>query len=299
MKVNWSKDYQREFVCPHCKTKGLNLNGNSTNKNRRLFRCPQCRKVTSNKIKLKFPNARTGINWNRDYKIGEFVCPNSDCNSRDIRLHNQPHGKQRFRCNVCGTETFDFIKITPKNLSQYAHKRPIKPFSFQDNQWDIRAIKPPANEQEQILIANFETVERGWFRKLVKHYIYHLCQLDKSISTLTHHLSNLRIFSQYLAKKKIYGINLIDRSLILDFLTWDKTGISGTRARLSTLRNFFEIGNIKNWFVVDPHLIRDDDFPKSKVSNPDPLPDSVREQIESIKPLKDYRSSTLKSIFIL
>ena len=51
--------------------------------------------------------------------------------------------------------------------------------------------------------------------------------------------------------------------------------------RLATLRDFFWTGNVQNWFAIDQDLVRDDDYPKAKVSNPDPIPDSVREQIES------------------
>lgn len=281
MEINWSKDYQDEFICPHCDNQGLRLAGKDNYTNRKLFRCPNCRKRISQCINIKFPNAHTGINWNNDYRIGEFACPNPNCNSRDIRLSSQSKNKQFFRCNTCGTSTRESIDITPSILSQYAHKRPIKPFSFQDNQWDIRAIKPPSNQQEKNLIANFETVKINWFRNLAKNYIYHLCKFNKPTGVIEHHLINLRVFSRYLAQTNIHSMNSINRSLILDFLTWDKTGSEATRKRLGTLRDFFWTGNIQNWFEIDQDLIRDDDYPLAKVSNPDPIPDSVREQIES------------------
>ena len=232
MKINWSKDYNFEFVCPHCDTKGLSLAGKDNYTNRKLFRCPKCRKRISQCVNIKFPNTNTGINWNNDYKIGEFACPNPNCDSRDIRLASQSKEKQRFRCNVCGTSTRASIDITPGILSQYAHKRPVKSFSFQDNKWDIRAIKPPANKQEKVLIANFETIQLTWFKNPAKHYIYHLCKLNRPISNIEIHLCNLRIFSRYLAEKDIQNFNLIDRSLILDFLVWDDTGIEATNAKV-------------------------------------------------------------------
>ena len=151
IKINWSKDYQHEFVCPHCNTKGLRLAGKDNYTNRKLFRCLKCRKRISQCIKIKFPNANTGINWNKDYRVGEFACPNPDCDSRDIRAINSAKGKQKFKCNVCGASTRASIDMTSEILSQYAHKRPVKPFCFQDDKWDIRAIKPLANKQEKIL----------------------------------------------------------------------------------------------------------------------------------------------------
>ena len=281
MEINWSRDYQHEFVCPHCNTEGLRLAGKCNRRNIQLFSCLKCRKRISQCIKIKFPNSNTGINWNKDYRVGEFACPNPNCDSRDIRLASQSRKKQCFVCNTCKATTRESIELTANVLSQYAHKRPVKPFCFEDDKWDIRAIKPPANKQEKVLIANFKTVKTSWFRNLTKHYIYHVCKLNKPINGIEHHLVNLRMFSRYLAEKNISNMNLINRSLILDFLAWDNTGTEATRKRLGTLRDFFWTGNVQNWFVVDQDLVRDDDYPKAKVSNPDPIPDSVREQIES------------------
>ncbi len=37
----------------------------------------------------------------------------------------------------------------------------------------------------------------------------------------------------------------------------------------------------RRWFSVDPDIIRDEDYPKQRRGNPDPLSDTVREQIEN------------------
>ena len=282
MEINWSKDYNFEFVCPHCDTKGLRLAGKDNYKNRKLFRCTKCGKRISHWLKIKFPNINSGINWNNDYRRGEFACPNPNCNSRNMSLHGiNERKKQRFACNTCGKECCESIDITSNSLSQFAHKRTIKPFLFQDNKWDIRAIKPLTNGQERIVIANFETVQKDWFRILVKQYIYHLCKLNISSFTIDIRLCSLRIFSRYLDEKKIPSMNSINRSVILDFLTWDKVGKEATKKRLTTLNDFFWTGNINNWFKIDQDLIRNEDYPKGKKSNPDPISDSVREQIEN------------------
>ena len=121
MKINWSKDYNFEFICPHCDTQGLHLAGKDNYTNRKLFRCPKCRKRISQCVNIKFPNTNTGINWNNDYKIGEFACPNPDCDSRDIRAINSAGGKQRFRCNVCGTRTLTELDSNYRKLIQREH----------------------------------------------------------------------------------------------------------------------------------------------------------------------------------
>jgi integrase len=93
-------------------------------------------------------------------------------------------------------------------------------------------------------------------------------------------LWSLRAFATYIAQSGITGITQITRKFILSFLTCDKQNIDGKRQRLGTLRDFFWIGTVKGWFTADPDLIQDDDFPKKKKGNPDPISDVVREQIE-------------------
>lgn len=280
MKINWFKEYKNEFVCPHCQTQGLKLAGKDNYTDRKLFRCLGCKRRISACVNIKFPNASSKINWLVDYIVGEFACPNPECNSREILLGGTVKGKQKFYCKICGIATRDSIDITPNNLSQYAKKRVIQPFLFEDNRWDLRAINPSFDERDSNFIADFETITVVWFRQKVKNYIYHLCKLNRPFSVIGVHFCNLRIFSRYLAQKNLTNINAINRGLILDFLIWDKTGNEATRKRLATLRNFFLIGNIQGWFTLDQDLIREGDYPKTKVSNPDPIPDSVREQIE-------------------
>jgi integrase len=223
------------------------------------------------------------IDWRRDYKIGEFGCPNPKCSSRDIRFRGNCHKtkKRRFRCGNCGASTVEAIEITLINLSHYYHQLPsIKPFAFEDEQWDLRAINPSFHDQNNRVFIYFQDINLSWFKLQVKQYIYHLCKTNKPFNTIDKHLSSLRFFSRYLAETNVASIDKIDRSTIRDFLIWEQTGCNGIRNRLWTLRNFFEKGNIQKWFEVDEDIIRCDDFPKIKRGNPDPISDTVREQIE-------------------
>ena len=46
---------------------------------------------------------------------------------------------------------------------------------------------------------------------------------------------------------------------------------------------------MKGWFTVDIDIFRNDDYPKHKLSNPDPISDVVREQIEkNLHKLPDF-----------
>ncbi|MDJ0533406.1 MAG: hypothetical protein QNJ70_13055 [Xenococcaceae cyanobacterium MO_207.B15] len=64
------------------------------------------------------------------------------------------------------------------------------------------------------------------------------------------------------------------------YINWDKTSNDALRIRLGVIRSFFLTGTLQGWFEIDQDIIRDDDYPKRKLKTPDPIPDSVREQIE-------------------
>ena len=129
--------------------------------------------------------------------------------------------------------------MVARNISQKAHRTPgIKPFSFEDSEWDLRAINTSYDKQENRFIAYFGSVEIDWFRIQVKRYIHQLCKLDKPFNSVRLHLNHLRIFSYYLHQKNICSIDEINRSVILDFLLWDKSGTAGVHRRLGVLRNF-------------------------------------------------------------
>ena len=282
MEIDWRKDYQGEFVCPRCYEGSLRLSGKNANQ-KQMFRCPKCRLNIVESYQLKLPDPNHQVNWRGDYHIGEFACPNPDCNSRDIRLHGtypKNRKKRLFRCKVCGAMTFNSIDFTSKNIRRYGERALlVKPFSFEDDNWDLRALVS-FDKRDNRFMANFEEIQPDWFRFLVKQYIYHLCKLNTPLSSIDKYLPNLRIFSRYLAQKHISSIKEINRSLILDFIAWNQTGREGLRSRLGTLRDFFWTGTLQGWFDLDQDLIRPSDFPKKKAANPDPIPDNVREQIE-------------------
>jgi integrase len=144
----------------------------------------------------------------------------------------------------------------------------------------LRALKPTENKREQIFTVNFAPIEVDWFKQTVKKYIYHLSLTDLSFETIYGRVWVLQKFSAYLTSQRITGFSKINRQVILDFIVQSRPSSSVLTILLVGLRHFFQTGTIKGWFDLDPDLIRNDDFPKQKISNPNPISDVVREQIE-------------------
>lgn len=222
------------------------------------------------------------IDWKKSYKIGEFACPNQNCNARNVRLSGSgKKGKRKFYCPNCGISTVQSIDLTAKVLSQFSGRIPIeKEFSFEDEVWDLRTVTSSYHERVSNFTVNFATVHLAWFREYVKKYIYQLCKLNKSFSYIITSSHHLRIFSQYLNEKDIQGISEINRCLIIDFMVWDKSGHYGRRNRLLTLRDFFITGTIKDFFNLEQYLIRKSDLPKQIINNPDSISNLVQQEIE-------------------
>ena len=95
--IDWNRDYKYEFICPYCEKQGLRLRGKDRN-NKRRFYCPFCRKKISDSCRINLFDSFSQVNWPRDYRVGDFICPKKDCNSRDVQLAGQKRKKRRFRC---------------------------------------------------------------------------------------------------------------------------------------------------------------------------------------------------------
>ncbi|MFM2312859.1 MAG: hypothetical protein RLZZ04_2135 [Cyanobacteriota bacterium] len=279
VKINWKKEYQKEFSCIHCGQPGLLLNGTQliNGIRRRSFKCSN---INCQKRILDFCSLHD--NYFRNTIAGHgFACPNEKCNARQMILIQILYNKKFFVCRVCGTRAAESIDLTKINLSRYSQKTTrVKAFIFNDDEWDIRAINALGNNNQNRFILNFSIIKNDWLKLFYKKYIYHLCKLNKPHSTLDKYITGFRQFSNYLLDKDILDIEQINRDLILDFIAWGDTTDETVRNRLKSLRQLFTTGNIQGWFEIDPDIIRDSDYPKQKISNPDPIPDIVREQIE-------------------
>jgi integrase/transcription elongation factor Elf1 len=273
IKINWHTDYQREFQCPRCQKIGVRLGGNLENKKK--FRCPDCNKEIIqfySLTKTYFSNILAGYG---------FACPNEKCNARQMVLYKTIKGKKHFKCKVCRATTVESCDLTRSNLSRYAQRTTyIKTFCFEDDEWDLRAINNSTGRKNSGYIVNFNSFQCNWFKSLSKKYIYYLCKLNKPWGTIDRYVTGFRQFSTYLVDKNILNLEKINRDLIIDFIAWNNSSNCTTTNRLRSLGQLFITGNIQGWFYIDPDLIQDSDYPKQKLSNPDPIPDPVREQIE-------------------
>lgn len=284
--IDWKKDYKREFNCPDCNEPELPIWGwshpDKNNNRKRRFKCLKCGKETVESYDLSRRNVILEVNAQHDYN-GEFACPNLKCDARAMRFRGLDRsGKKVFICTVCKTNSVESLDISAFILSKFASLKPsIKSFNFTEDKWDLRSLLPSIDDRDIHISANFETVQQDWFRVLAKNYIYHQCKVGTPVGTVYGHLCSLRVFSRYLAERKLSGIHEITRDTILDFLFWYEGGSDGLIHKLITLRQFFWVGTIQGWFDVDQDMIQDDDYPDQKVSNPDPISDIVRQQIES------------------
>lgn len=118
-----------------------------------------------------------------------------------------------------------------------------------------------------------------WYRQEVKKYIYHISRngISKSFGSINVSVYALRRFANYLVKNNIASFDDIDRSVILDYLAKEETV---SKCKITPLRNFFTVGTVKGWFKIDQDIIRDEDYPKTRRGNPNPISTIVREQIE-------------------
>jgi site-specific recombinase XerD len=272
IEINWKKDYEKEFTCPRCHVRGLKLSG-SNNENKKVFKCDKCGKKTNESCNLK-PEYFS-------IRVPDFACPSSNCNARYVVIKGIQYGKKYFQCKVCGATAVESNDITKNNLSRYAQKSiAVEPFIFENDKWDLRAINSLFNVRNARYIINFASIKCPWFKDNAKKYIYYLCKLNKPFSTIEKSLTSFNQFSDYLIKHNISCFKQINRDLIINFIAWRKTTDEVVRTRLSKLKQFFTIGNIHDWFQIDPDIIRVSDYPKVKINNPDPIPDTVREQIE-------------------
>ena len=275
IRINWKKEYQKEFNCPKCSNGNLYLSGSTTN-NKRVFKCPTCKKKTSVSCDFKDGYLSSRI---EAYRLG---CPSETCNAKQMAVHQLQYGKKYFVCKVCGATAVESNDLSKSNLSRYAQERlAVKQFTLEEDLWDLRAINSSvANSKRSRYIINFAQIESNWLKLLSKKYIEHLCKLNKPYSTLEKYITVFRHFSYYLSEKKILRFEKINRDLIFDFIGWGNTTDEIIRVRLRVLKQLFTTGNLQNWFQIDPDIILNSDYPKWTINNPDPIPDTVREQIE-------------------
>ena len=225
--------------------------------------------------------------------MADFICP--VCNSGKMIKNGTKGKKQRYKCSKCSKNILnyypiDFIKPKLQKISQKSktsqiivQEIKIKPFNFEDDTWDIRALRPIAVNQKVIIIY-FDNISHDWLKTIVKQYIKQSLLTNDAVSTAIQKAYNLRPFCFHIENQtNIQNIEQINRELILDFLNIFCQGKSSNYMQriLGILKDFFTQGNLHGWFKVPEHLIRDEDYPKWKKGKPKDIPSKVLEQIEN------------------
>lgn len=115
IRINWKKEYQKDFLCPKCSSSNLYLYGNTAN-NKRCFKCPKCKKRISTSCDLKNGYLTSRM---EAYRLG---CPSEICDAKQMAVHQLQYGKKYFVCKVCGATAVESNNLSKNNLSRYAHK---------------------------------------------------------------------------------------------------------------------------------------------------------------------------------
>ncbi len=283
--VDWGQDYHGEFICPECNHLGMVVGGIKQPNNKRQFRCPHCQKIQQDSCNIKGgyeaieDPTNKGVVWYRNHRIEGFVCP--ECNAMDMYIAGiNKQNKKTFSCRSCRKTQYDYIELNQVNLSYFTQQdRHIKPFQWQDERWDLRNLNLNYNPKNLThSIANFSQIKQQWLKDKAKQYVEHLCKIEKAFGTINHVLVAFRSLSIYLQTTAISDFEQINRTVFLDYLSKEK---KVTKSKLTPLRDFFFVGTVKGWFDIDQDIIRDEDYPKRRRGNPDPLSQKVTEQIEA------------------
>lgn len=203
----------------------------------------------------------------------EIVCP--ECLSSNYKKAGFSRGKQRYKCQDCSRQfvitSFKKINI-PKN------------FDFNNDVWKDEQIglKRHLYRKRQSNYLNFSSIKIDWLKFNAKRFILYSASI-RSWGTIGQYLIGFQSFYKFLEYIIFKGnIEDIDRELIIKYISYlaQQKLSSVTRGnRLSALSLLFETGSINNWFKIEPHLIRKEDYPKRDKTLPRYIPEEVIVQL--------------------
>ncbi len=152
IKIDWKKDYNNEFICPNCNLGQLSFKKIKDEKAQ--FKCLECNKLiaASRRFASDYFTRKAAA-----YGLG---CPSATCDARQMIIAYIRAGKKNFQCQVCQARAVESNELTRYILSRYAHKNPIKPFIFEDDEWDLRTINTSiAKSEGSKYIVNFSRIK--------------------------------------------------------------------------------------------------------------------------------------------
>ena len=126
---------------------------------------------------------------------------------------------------------------------------------------------------------NFQRINQLWLKEIVKRFIRYKASAGLSFERLTRCLTCFNDFSLFLlSNSHITRMEDLDRELMIAYLEYNNQKELAPKTKsscLSSLISLFEAGVANNWFVVEPYLIRQEDYPKLNKALPRYIPDDV------------------------
>jgi integrase/transposase-like protein len=248
-----------EVYCYHCESQKRDFVYHGKDElGRTRFYCNDCKK------------------WFVDPKqrfVPDIACPK--CNRYQCsKRGTSASGKQKYYCPKC-----DYRFVENPGRKFYGYNLPLG-----DDVWDARelGVKIHAYSKDHTKFI-LTRIKQPWLKNLAKKFI-RFRSTTRGFHTLNYYLTTFNNFSKFIEENysNVSNIKKIDRELIIDYIHYlnrQNFKAQTVISHLGTIKLFFEDGNINGWFKISPHLIRLEDYPKSKKPLPRYIPEEVIKQL--------------------
>jgi integrase/recombinase XerD len=197
-------------------------------------------------------------------------------------------GTQQYYCKICKIK---FIQFSDKSLPK------------SDDVWfaeDLGLDIHPHRKNRGTKL-NFQQIKQLWLKEIVKRFIRYKASTGLSFGRINRQLTCFNGFSLFLlSNSHITRIEDLDRELIIAYLEYNnqKKLATGTKSMcLSSLASLFEAGVANSWFVVQPYLIRQDDYPRRSKALPRYIPSDVIHQLN--QHLNSLPESVMRMVLVI
>ena len=266
LEVDWNKEYQNDFFCPHCKVAKLNNAYKKYNYSCKLkLYCRSCKKSVS--LTCQLPAYI--FNYRPNLECPNPLCTQLGHDGQKGWIFKTKRSQNQYQCRFCG------VGFNPKSThcnswAAQQKESSLLAFSFDEDIWDLRHFykKPHPNS------INFSQVFPQWYRLEVKKYLQYLLKIRaySATSGIRQALAALKQLGEIIQQQKIKKYVDINRKIIHSFLDQQNGKNSTTiNAKLSYLKSFFE------YLEIDASsLIRSRDYLKERRHDPDWLDEVTR-----------------------
>lgn len=203
----------------------------------------------------------------------DLVC--NKCGSNNYRVSGACRGNPRYRCLDCKHIFYKGSKLSMK----------LSYLPIGEDVWDSSkfGLSGPAHRSMSKL--SFLYIKQDWLKTEAKRYIRQR-SITLTIGTLKQIIGAINRFSGFLELKypSIFWIQDIDREVMLEYIIYlnsERLKSVSIALYLSSLKQFYETGNLNNWFNVSPYLIRPEDIPKHQKTAPRYIPEEVLKQLNA------------------